>query len=49
MALGAMLTVLPATAIARSSAGKTVYVVDNKCYREVTQGGSTYYEEMSCP
>lgn len=49
MALGAMLTVLPAAAIATSSAGKTVYVVDSKCYREVRQGGSTYYEQISCP
>ena len=49
MALGAMLTVLPAAAMATQAQGKTVYVVDNKCYREVHQNGSTYYEQIGCP
>jgi len=49
MALGAMLTVLPAAAIATSSQGMTVYVVESKCYREVRQNGNTYYEQIGCP
>jgi hypothetical protein len=50
MAIGAMLTVLPATAVAMSaSSGRIVYVVDNKCYKEVNKQGSKYYEQITCP
>lgn len=50
MAMGAMLTVLPATAMAVSaSSGHTVYVVDSKCYKEVKQSGAKYYEQINCP
>lgn len=50
MALGAMLTVLPATAIAISnSSHETVYRVDTKCYQEVIENGKTVYREISCP
>lgn len=49
MVLGAMLTVLPAAAVAKSSQGTTIYVADNKCYKEVKKDGTTYYEQISCP
>lgn len=50
VALGAMLTVLPATAIAiANSSGHTVYRVESKCYREVIKNGSTVYEAIPCP
>ncbi|WP_243358497.1 hypothetical protein [Fundidesulfovibrio terrae] len=50
MALGAMLTVLPATAIAISgSSHEKVYMVDTKCYQEVMENGKTVYREISCP
>ncbi|WP_243311266.1 hypothetical protein [Fundidesulfovibrio agrisoli] len=49
MAMGAMLTVLPATAIAISSSGRTVYKVDRECYREMQDGGRTVYEQIPCP
>jgi hypothetical protein len=46
-----MLTMLPATAIAlsNSSGGDTVYVADDKCYREVYNEGQVAYEPMPCP
>ncbi len=47
--LGAMLTALPAAAVAKSSQGTTIYVADNKCYKEVKKDGTTYYEQISCP
>lgn len=49
MVLGAMLTALPAAAVAKSSQGTTIYVSDNKCYKEVKKDGTTYYEQISCP
>ena len=49
MVLGAMLTALPAAAVAKSSQGTTIYVADNKCYKEVKKDGTTYYEQISCP
>ena len=49
MVLGAMLTALPASAVAKSSQGTTIYVADNKCYKEVKKDGTTYYEQISCP
>ena len=49
MALGVMLTALPAAAVAKSSQGTTIYVSDNKCYKEVKKDGTTYYEQISCP
>ena len=49
MVLGAMLTALPAAAVAQSSQGTTIYVADNKCYKEVKKDGTTYYEQISCP
>ncbi|GFK93793.1 hypothetical protein NNJEOMEG_01627 [Fundidesulfovibrio magnetotacticus] len=50
MALGAMLTVLPATAVAIAKSNKeTVYVVENKCYREVIRDGRKVYEQIPCP
>ncbi|KAF0234644.1 MAG: hypothetical protein FD177_671 [Desulfovibrionaceae bacterium] len=50
MALGAMLTILPAAAIAVSnSSGGTVYSADGQCYQEVRKGGDTYYKVISCP
>lgn len=50
MALGAMLTVLPATAIAiANSSGHTVYRVESKCYREIMKNGATVYEAIPCP
>ena len=49
MVLGAMLTALPASAVAKSSQGTTIYVSDNKCYKEVIKDGTTYYEQISCP
>ena len=49
MVLGAMLMALPASAVAKSSQGTTIYVSDNKCYKEVKKDGTTYYEQISCP
>lgn len=50
MALGAMLTILPATAIAVSNSSRgTVYSADGQCFQEVRQGGNTYYKVISCP
>jgi hypothetical protein len=51
VALGAMLTVLPATAIAISNANarEKVYRVDTQCYREVRRDGRTVYEGIPCP
>lgn len=50
VAAGAMLTILPATAIAISNSSKgNVYVVDQKCYREVYNQGSVAYQPISCP
>ena len=49
MVLGAMLTALPAAAVAKSSQGTTINVADNKCYKEVKKDGTTYYEQISCP
>ena len=49
---GAMLTVLPATAIALSNSSSSkgnVYVVDQKCYREVYNQGSVAYQPIPCP
>ena len=49
MVLGAMLMALRASAVAKSSQGTTIYVSDNKCYKEVKKDGTTYYEQISCP
>ncbi|MBI4807299.1 MAG: hypothetical protein HY795_18955 [Desulfovibrio sp.] len=52
VAAGAMLTVLPATAIALSNSSSSkgnVYVVDQKCYREVYSQGSVAYQPIPCP
>jgi hypothetical protein len=50
MALGAMLTILPATAIALSnSSHETVYKVEDKCYKEVVEEGNKVYKQVSCP
>jgi hypothetical protein len=50
VALGAMLTVLPATAIAVSSSKTTVIYQDGaQCYKEVKKSGSTYYQQIACP
>ena len=50
VALGAMLTVLPATAMAiYGSSGQTIYMVDQQCYQEVHEGGATYYQRIACP
>jgi hypothetical protein len=49
MVLGALLTVLPAAAVAKSSQGTTIYEADNKCYKEVKKDGTSYYEQISCP
>lgn len=50
MALGAMLTVLPATAVRLAApAGPPVYQVETRCYREAHRNGSTFYEQISCP
>lgn len=50
MALGAMLTILPATAIAISNSSRgTVYSADGQCFQEIRKDGSTYYKVISCP
>jgi len=50
MALGAMLTILPATAIAVSNSSKgTVYSADGQCFQEIRKDGNTYYKVISCP
>lgn len=52
VAAGAMLTVLPATAIALSNSSSSkgnVYVVDQKCYREVYNQGNVAYQPIPCP
>lgn len=50
VAAGAMLTMLPATAIAVSNSSKqTVYMVDQKCYREVYDQGNVAYQPIPCP
>jgi hypothetical protein len=50
VALGAFLTVLPATAMAiANSSGKTVYKVNKECYRETVDGNRTIYQQIPCP
>jgi hypothetical protein len=50
IAIGAILTILPATAIAMSnSSGQTIYKVETKCYKEVLKGSDKYYEQIACP
>jgi len=50
VALGAMLTVLPAAAIAISNSSHgTVYQVEKNCYREVIENGNKVYQQINCP
>ena len=50
VAIGAMLTALPAAAVALSkSSGTTVYMVDSTCYKEVRKDSKIYYQQIPCP
>jgi hypothetical protein len=50
IAIGALLTVLPATAIAiSSSSGPTVYKNNTQCFVETYQGPNKVYQAIPCP
>lgn len=51
IAVGAMLTVLPATAIAitEPSTGVVIYQDNNQCYMESYQDGAKVYVPTACP
>ncbi|NDY55559.1 hypothetical protein G3N56_02210 [Desulfovibrio sulfodismutans] len=50
IAIGAMLTVLPATAIAISnSANQTIYRDGGQCFLETYDGGAKVYKAIPCP
>jgi hypothetical protein len=51
IAIGAMLTVLPATAIAisNSTSNQVVYRDGAQCYLETSENGARVYQPIPCP